>query len=267
MSGDMLATRAFFWRIERRDGVTLGFTSHDRNLALDGLVLQAAPGIRPGALRQTAAIEGDDAQMEGVLTHAAISAADLAAGRFDGASVSMGRIDWQTGEAQTLFGGTIGQTEQVSDGFSAQLRSPKAALDFDPVPRTSPACRARFCGPGCNLSPPRFTHEASVLVLDRAADAVSFGELAPAPFVFGELRWLDGPAAGLRQGIVAGESGMLVLDGPLAEGVGPGTRAELREGCDRTIATCSARFDNALNFRGEPFLPGNDLVARYPSRS
>ena len=23
-----LATRAFFWRIERRDGVTLGFTSH-----------------------------------------------------------------------------------------------------------------------------------------------------------------------------------------------------------------------------------------------
>ena len=31
---DRLATRAFFWRIERRDGVTLGFTSHDRDLML-----------------------------------------------------------------------------------------------------------------------------------------------------------------------------------------------------------------------------------------
>ncbi|MFN7158060.1 MAG: phage BR0599 family protein, partial [Erythrobacter cryptus] len=43
----------------------------------------------------------------------------------------------------------------------------------------------------------------------------------------------------------------------------PGTRIELREGCDHTIATCAARFANAINFRGEPFLPGNDLLARY----
>ena len=46
-----------------------------------------------------------------------------------------------------------------------------------------------------------------------------------------------------------------------------GTRGQLREGCDRTMATCATRFDNAVNFRGEPFLPGNDLVARYPSRA
>ena len=42
-----------------------------------------------------------------------------------------------------------------------------------------------------------------------------------------------------------------------------GVRVQLREGCDHTIATCSARFGNAVNFRGEPFLPGNDLLARY----
>jgi hypothetical protein len=46
------------------------------------------------------------------------------------------------------------------------------------------------------------------------------------------------------------------LDSPLA--------AELREGCDHTIETCTSRFGNAANFRGEPFLPGNDLLARYP---
>ena len=34
--------------------------------------------------------------------------------------------------------------------------------------------------------------------------------------------------------------------------------------CDKTIATCSARFGNALNFQGEPFLPGNDMLAQYP---
>jgi len=30
------------------------------------------------------------------------------------------------------------------------------------------------------------------------------------------------------------------------------------------METCSARFGNAVNFRGEPYLPGNDLLTRYP---
>ena len=31
-----------------------------------------------------------------------------------------------------------------------------------------------------------------------------------------------------------------------------------------TVATCAARFGNAVNFQGEPFLPGNDMLAQYP---
>ena len=267
MSGDHLGTRAFFWRIERGDGVALGFTSHDRNLSLDGLTLQAAPGVRPASLRVTSDVSDDDAQIDGALTHDAISAKDLAAGRFGGATVSLGTIDWQSGEAQTLFSGTMGRTEATADGFSARLRSAKAVLDGDPVPRTSPGCRARFCGPGCNLSPTRFSRPALVSGMDAGSNGVRLADIAAADFVFGELRWLDGPATGLRHDIIGEADGALFLDGPFPAGVKEGTRALLREGCDRTIATCASRFGNAINFRGEPFLPGNDLVARYPSRA
>ena len=45
---------------------------------------------------------------------------------------------------------------------------------------------------------------------------------------------------------------------------GGGALVELIEGCDKSIATCAARFGNALNFRGEPYLPGVDLLTRYP---
>ncbi|MEL7690278.1 DUF2163 domain-containing protein [Citromicrobium bathyomarinum] len=264
---DHLDTQAFFWRIERRDGVTLGFTSHDRDLRLGGVALRSAPGIHPAALRLTTDIAGDDAQMDGALTHDAISADDLAAGRFDGAAVDVGTIDWQSGAARVLFSGSIGETEAGAEGFSAQLRSLKAALEFDPVPRTSPGCRARFCGPGCNLSPARFTVEAVVTAIDPAADAIAVAGITPADFVFGELRWLDGAGVGFRHAIIARDDNLLILDASLPAGVVEGTRVQLREGCDRTIATCAARFANALNFRGEPFLPGNDLVARYPSQA
>jgi hypothetical protein len=56
-----------------------------------------------------------------------------------------------------------------------------------------------------------------------------------------------------------------VLERPLAVGAGAGLRVILREGCDHTIGTCADRFGNGVNFQGEPFLPGNDLLTRYPA--
>jgi hypothetical protein len=38
---------------------------------------------------------------------------------------------------------------------------------------------------------------------------------------------------------------------------------EVREGCDKQFATCVNRFKNALNFRGEPHVPGGDLLTRF----
>ena len=38
----------------------------------------------------------------------------------------------------------------------------------------------------------------------------------------------------------------------------------IRPGCDKTFATCQAKFDNAINFRGFPHVPGNDQVLSYP---
>ena len=58
--------------------------------------------------------------------------------------------------------------------------------------------------------------------------------------------------------------GGLKLDAPVDPATQSGARITIREGCDHTLGTCSGRFGNAVNFRGEPFLPGNDLLTRYP---
>jgi uncharacterized phage protein (TIGR02218 family) len=83
----------------------------------------------------------------------------------------------------------------------------------------------------------------------------------------GSLCWLDGPQAGQPNSIIDINGTMLVLEHELDPTLGPGTLARVREGCDHTIATCAARFGNSINFQGEPFLPGNDLLTRYPQGS
>jgi uncharacterized phage protein (TIGR02218 family) len=265
---DELEATASFWRVSRRDGVTLGFTSHDRDLWLGGVLHRAAPGMLPSAVRRTADLGADSVEVEGALTHDAISSADLAAGLFDGAQVQLGIADWETGELAVLYRGEIGAVGEDAAGFTAELLSAKAQLEIDPVPRTSPTCRARFCGPGCTLSSARFTHELRVAAVDLAANAVSFAA-GPGAEAFrdGGLRWIDGPHAGRANSVVAVEDGMLVLEQALDAALAPGTLARLLEGCDHTIATCAARFGNSINFQGEPFLPGNDLLTRYPSGS
>jgi uncharacterized phage protein (TIGR02218 family) len=79
------------------------------------------------------------------------------------------------------------------------------------------------------------------------------------------LRWIDGPLAGLHAEIIGPFGTALALGTPIDTAIPAGTRVVVRQGCDRTIQTCAGRFANQTNFRGEPFLPGNDLIARYPS--
>lgn len=261
-----LETVATFWRVLRRDGVALGFTSHDRDLWFDGLLHAASPGMTPSAIRRSGALDADSAEVRGALSHGAIAAADLAAGRFDGALVRIGLVDWQTGERDVLYSGTIGAVAEEDGAFTAELVSRKAELLRDPVPRTSPSCRAQFCGPGCGLSAERFTHEAVLTNVAAQANAATFDTLpAPAGFACGAVRWLDGPHAGAAMAVMAADAAGLVLDMPLDPSLAAGTRALLREGCDRTLETCATRFGNAVNFQGEPFLPGNDLLTRYPT--
>ena len=259
-----LETVATYWRVMRADGVTLGFTTHDANLWFDGVLHLATPGMVPSSIRRTASFDADSAEVEGAISHDTINARDLAIGRYDRAMVVIGLVDWESLEHQPIYSGRIGSVTEQSHGFAAELQSRKADLGIDPIPRTSPACRATFCGPGCGLSAQAFEHEASVTAQDIANNAVTLSCAASAAnLAGGSLRWLDGPYAGMVMGIASALGGEVVLDGPVDLSVAAGTRAIAREGCDRTLATCSSRFANAVNFQGEPFLPGNDAVMRY----
>jgi hypothetical protein len=167
-----LETVAIWWRVERPDGVTLGFTSHDRDLAFGGLVHRTAPGMVPSAIRRTADFQADSAEIAGALSHDSIREDDLTAGRFDGASVAMGLIDWENLDQTTLYAGTIGAVGHEGAGFSAELRSIKELLARQIVPRTSPTCRADFCGAGCTLAAVRYTHAATLAEISADSGSV-----------------------------------------------------------------------------------------------
>jgi uncharacterized phage protein (TIGR02218 family) len=264
---DTLTTRVHAWRVERRDGIAIGFTAHDRDLWRAGLHYRAAPGLIPGAVVQALGSEADSVAVDAVLSDDAITAADLAAGRWDGAAVTLFLIDWTDpeGDVWPLLAGTLGEVEAGGDGFRAELRGGAARLDEPFLPHVSPGCRAGFCDADCQLPAARFTHRARLV---SAEGLLLRFDALPAigidGFAHGLLRWRDGPDCGTVQGIAASDGATVTLTEPPARPPRPGAGAELIEGCDRRLATCAGRFANVRNFRGEPYLPGNDLLTRYP---
>ncbi len=256
---------AYGWRLERGDGVTLGFTSHDRDVLVDGVLLRASPGMLPSSIVESAGLETDGLDLNGALTSSAIRADDLAAGRWDAARLEVFLFDWSDPAAgkRILAVGELGAVSYSGDAFQAELLGLTRLLDRPVVPQTSPTCRARFCDAACGLNALRFQHNRAVSAVDTETVTLDEGLIAD-HFAYGHLRWLDGENAGLVCDIIANGASDVTLTRRPYFAVLPGARVALVEGCDKRLETCAARFANAANFRGEPHLPGNDLLTRYP---
>lgn len=252
-------------RLDRADGVALGLTSHDRALMVAGLDFRPHPGLSVSTIRQTGGLEPGGLDLSGGLSHADMTDADLLAGRWNDALVRLWRVDWGAPDAApfALFTGRLGAVTLSAGRYRAEVLEARPALTA-PTPRTSPGCRARFCDAACGLNAARFTVKAMVSAIDGAALTVNLPETRLFDFIGGRLRWLDGPMRGIWQDVAAVEEGALLLTAPPALPVPTPARVQMIKGCDHSLPTCAARFANAVNFRGEPHLPGMDLITRYP---
>ncbi len=263
---DALANRVFLWRLERADGVALGFTSHDRDLVVDNFPYRAAPGMRPSRLMLSDGFDPANVEMEGVLSDPAIAESDLIAGRWDGARLTVSRCDWTDPDTgvETLLTGEFGQTVREGDNFRVEILGATVRLRAAVAPATSPGCRAEFGDRLCKVSRHRYRQVMTLSAI--ADDMLSFDGISgdAANYRWGRIRWLSGANSGLSFDIVDCDGDGLIPAEPPAMPVAVGDRALLTQGCDKLFATCRDRFDNSDNFRGEPYLPGNDLLTRYP---
>lgn len=262
-----LSTIALCWRVERRDGAAMGFTTHDRDLAIDHLVYRAAPGMLPSAISLSSRFDAGALEVAGALTANAIREVDLKAGRWDGAAVRVFMVDWQAPEEDQLLlaWGQLGDVSIEGEAFSAELRGAGALLEGPVVEQTSPSCRAHLGDKRCRVDMAARTRTTRITaaVEDDVVEVESAAAGAKA-YAYGLLRWISGANSGLESAILSSSGVRLTLREPPHFTPAPGDFVEITEGCDKRLATCSARFGNAANFRGEPHLPGIDLLTRYP---
>lgn len=270
LTGDVTSL-AVLWRIVRRDGVIFGFTSHDRDIAVDGVVYRAVPSFLPSAFVSTAAFEAGDIELSGMLSSSAVTEADLAAGRFDFARLTVSLMNWaMPGEGSiALATGTLGAVRWEDGAFRAELHTDSARFDQVVTENYSPECRADFGDRRCRVD------LAKHRVLARVTGAAGRSEFSGTGvtgalvaaanwYAYGPLRWLTGGNAGVVGEVLSSAGGTVRLKEPMRGSIAVGDLFLLTAGCDRRFSTCTGKFGNGVNFRGEPHVPGLDAMLDYP---
>src|SRR4026208_1349540 len=123
-----VTTLCYCWVIKRADGVTQGFTDHDEDIALDAVACRAGGGLTGSEVTQKLGLAIDSSELSGALASDSLNEADLAAGRYDGATVEICLVDWSEPALRLLLAkGTLGEVRREGQAFTADGRGRSAA--------------------------------------------------------------------------------------------------------------------------------------------
>jgi uncharacterized phage protein (TIGR02218 family) len=269
-------TLATCWTLRRADGVRLGFTDHDRPLWVDGVRCAPDSGADGAAVESSADLSVDNSEILGALAADALSAEDLAAGRYDGAAVDIWRVNWERPAERLLVKrGVIGEVAREGGRFRAEIRGRSHALDAVVGRLYQRGCDAvlgdRRCG--VDLDDPAFAGAGAVaaLVDEQRFIATGLADFAGGWFAEGALVWTGGANAGGRAAVKSHDKAALgdalALWLPPGRAIAVGDSFAVHAGCDKRAETCRDKFRNLINFRGFPTMPGDDFAASYPVKS
>lgn len=256
------------WKIARRDGVVQGFTDHDRDLTVAGLVYRASTGMVPSAVMSQAGLSVDNLELEGMLRDDAITRDALMNGLYDHAELSIFMVDYTAPDAGSLHvkTGWLGEVVLREGVFSVEVRGLTAALQQTIGEVYAARCRAKLGDARCKKNLTGFTKTGTVTAVESVHAFVddARGE-ANGYFSYGKVTFTNGANAGLSMEVRDYRNGRFGLFLPLPHPLVVGDAYSAVAGCDKHIDTCATRFANAVNFRGEPHLPGTDKIFETPS--
>lgn len=262
------------WIVTRGDGEQLGFTDHDAPLTLDGVVCSASSGWTMGAAQSELGTAAGLAAATGALDSAALTDADILKGLYDDAALEIWRVLWADhAQKVLLWRGRITRLVRQGLGFTAEIEGPLGALSRVVGRTYSRTCDAMLGDGRCraDVSGGAFNGVGTVTSVsqDRRLVAGGLDALSAGWFTGGVLTWTGGANDGLTARIATHQTGaagvVLVLADAPVEPIAAGDPFTVLAGCDKTYATCAAKFANSANFQGFPDIPGDDFLTVAPS--
>lgn len=261
------------WIVMRRDGVVQGFTDHDEDVVVGEVTCRAGTGLSGSEASEQLGLAVQGMELSGALSDDALTEADLAAGRYDAAAIEVHLVDWSEPSLHVLLNkGVLGEVRREGAAFTVELRSLAHRLAEDSGRLYTATCAADLGDARCTMDLTDAALHGSGAVMSLAGTSLlhasGLDDFDDGWFTAGKLTFASGANAGLAMEVkthrVDPAGVMIELWQVMPEPIAPGDTFTVTAGCDKRFTTCRDRFDNAINFRGFPHIPGNDFIVSVP---
>lgn len=162
--------------------------------------------------------------------------------------------------------GHIGQVNTSGQMFSAELLGLAKKLEKPIVRPYLPGCAAIFGDSECQVALGSYTISGTIEAVDAVGlvitDTVNI-TAAINTYAYGLMTMTSGASSGYAMEVKSSTVGTATLQQPMPFGVAIGDTFSLVQGCDKQLSTCKNTYNNVINFRGFPHLPGMDKIIKY----
>lgn len=265
-------TLSWCWKIERRDGITMGFTNHDRDLTFDSVTYEASTGFLGTEIESQLGMNVDNMDVYGAVDSTNISEADIEAGRYDNADVTVYLVNWSdVSQRVVMKKGNIGNVKRGQTMFEGEVRGISHELQEVQGRLYEYKCDALLGDGRCTkvISGSTYTGNGTVVSADGRALMTASGldSYTSGWFSRGKLTFTSGNNNGLSREVKThiNSNGIVTVSlwEPFPWDIAVSDTFDVVSGCDKLFKTCKAKFNNAINFRGFPHIPGPSTVTSY----
>lgn len=250
------------------DGTIFWYTSSDIPVTVNGVTFAAAPCLSDAGVTQKVGIQVDRLQLT-VMADERTQIGGLPILQFirrngmDSAVFLCQRVIYPYWGADPVgvydrFSGHFSEARDASQAQVTVIINGWTDLLGTNVPGDvyQGSCRNTLFDAKCSLNPTSFEATGSITGTSTQRQLATSVMASAGVYALGTVLFTSGANNGIRRTITFQDvDGNLTLVSPLLAAPGIGDSFKIYPGCDLSRGTCLTKFNNLINFRGEPLIP------------
>lgn len=250
------------YKISLKNNTNLYFTEYSENLIIEKNIYLAQNLFTIKQIKKTSELENLINTITGYIDENYFKQNEINAGKFNNALIEIFLFNIQTDEKLNLYNGII-KSISIQENIFIMNCNNVSFLENHLGDTFSPLCNCSFCDDKCKLNKDNFIANGTI------SEIINNTQI-----IINTITIINKPNNYYNNGLITfnynnqfystevktSDGKLIIFKFPLPFELQINNSFQIMIGCDKMFTTCYQKFQNAINFRGQPNIPRNEKI-------